>query len=786
MKQLVILLLLLTPLNSQANQEALTLFPLTDVTLLDSPFLHAQQTNLNYILSMDPDRLLAPYLKEAGLPSKANNYGNWEDTGLGGHIGGHYLTALAQIIAATGNKEAQRRLTYMINTLKRCQDAHGNGYIGGVPNGNELWKNIAKGNIQADLFSLNQSWVPWYNLHKTYSGLRDAYQIAGNQQAKDMLIKLSDWTIQLLSKLNEQQIQTMLTTEYGGMNEIFADVADITGDKKYLKLAKQFSHQKILKPLQQHQDQLNGLHANTQIPKIIGFKRIADIEENKSWEDAAAFFWDKVVNTRTTSIGGNSVKEHFHPSDDFSSMINEVEGPETCNTYNMLKLSKMLFQSSADLKYINYYERGLYNHILSSQHPEHGGLVYFTPMRPNHYRVYSQAETSMWCCVGSGIENHGKYGELIYAHGENSVYINLFIPSKLDWKENAIALTQNTRFPDQEISEITIHSSKIFTLKLRHPHWINNNTLTISINGKIETISSKPGSYLSILRNWQAGDTLLVYLPMKTRLEEIHPNENYFSILHGPIVLAAKTKPFANEQLNFLSDEGRMSHIPTAQMCPLESSPIFVGDKKNYLSRIEKIATQALAFKVHNLTNNKTSEPLELIPFFRLHDSRYVLYWPYSSQKDYKNRHELLAKAEQQRLQLKAITIDQITPGEQQPESDHFFKGKDTEAGVHRNRHWRHSSAWFSYELKDPNKEASTLRITYYGLDQGRSFAIFLNKTKIADVTLESSQGDNFYTDDYAIPKKVLSDNINRPLTLKFVAEKNSIAGGIYGIRLLR
>ncbi|MGV8834481.1 beta-L-arabinofuranosidase domain-containing protein, partial [Cellvibrio sp.] len=404
---------------------ALELAPLRDVQLLESPFLHAQNTNKNYLMALDVEKLLAPFRREAGLPFK-ETYGNWESTGLDGHMGGHYVSALALMYASTRDKAVLKRLDYVIAELKKCQDKIGSGYIGGIPASNKMWSEIAKGDIRADNFSTNERWVPWYNLHKIYAGLRDAYLYADNTDAKKMLVKLSDWTIRLTKTLSPEQMQTMLRTEHGGMNEIFVDVAEITGDKKYLALAQAFSHQAILQPLEKSQDHLTGLHANTQIPKVIGFKRYAGATNNPEWNRAAEFFWQTVIDKRTVAIGGNSVKEHFHDTQDFSPMVNEVEGPETCNTYNMLKLTELLYLSSAtnnsapQIKYVDYYERALYNHILGSQNPTTGGFVYFTPMRPNHYRVYSQVQDGMWCCVGSGLESHSKFAEFIYARDKKS------------------------------------------------------------------------------------------------------------------------------------------------------------------------------------------------------------------------------------------------------------------------------------------------------------------------------------------------------------------------------
>ena len=526
--------------KAQTNHQV-SYFSLQDVKLLSSPFLQAQQTDLHYILALDPDRLSAPFLREAGLTPKAPSYTNWENTGLDGHIGGHYLSALSMMYAATGDTAIYHRLNYMLNELHRAQQAVGTGFIGGTPGSLQLWKEIKAGDIRAGGFSLNGKWVPLYNIHKTYAGLRDAYLYAHSDLARQMLIDLTDWMIDITSGLSDNQMQDMLRSEHGGLNETFADVAEITGDKKYLKLARRFSHKVILDPLIKNEDRLNGMHANTQIPKVIGYKRVAEVSKNDKdwnhaaeWDHAARFFWNTVVNHRSVCIGGNSVREHFHPSDNFTSMLNDVQGPETCNTYNMLRLTKMLYQNSGDVdnsnkpdpRYVDYYERALYNHILSSQEPDKGGFVYFTPMRPGHYRVYSQPETSMWCCVGSGLENHTKYGEFIYAHQQDTLYVNLFIPSQLNWKEQGVTLTQETLFPDDEKVTLRIDKAakKNLTLMIRIPEWAGNSKgYEITINGKkhLSDIQTGASTYLPIRRKWKKGDMITFHLPMKVSLEQI-------------------------------------------------------------------------------------------------------------------------------------------------------------------------------------------------------------------------------------------------------------------------
>ncbi|MEN0036524.1 MAG: glycoside hydrolase family 127 protein [Cellvibrio sp.] len=793
MNRLMKRLLFVIGIGVSVNASALELVPLNNVTLLPSPFLQAQNTNKDYLMALDVEKLLAPFRREAGLQFK-ETYGNWESTGLDGHMGGHYVSALALMYASTGDKEVLARLDYVVAELKKCQDKLGNGYIGGIPDSKKMWSEIAKGDIRADNFSTNERWVPWYNIHKVYAGLRDAYIYAHNDDAKKMLVKLSDWTIELTKNLSPEQMQIMLRTEHGGMNEIFVDVAQITGDKKYLALAEAFSHQAILQPLEKQQDQLTGLHANTQIPKVIGFKRYADATNNSDWNKAAEFFWQTVIDKRTVAIGGNSVKEHFHDTADFEPMINEVEGPETCNTYNMLKLTELLYLSSGtkqspQMKYVDYYERALYNHILGSQNPTTGGFVYFTPMRPNHYRVYSQVHDGMWCCVGSGLESHSKYAEFIYARDKKvrqspEVFINLFIPSRMEWKEQGISLTQNTLFPDSEITSIVIEKAARFRLQLRYPGWVTAGKLELRVNGKKVEVQQKPGDFIALERRWKKGDKVELTLPMHSELEKMPDGSNYYAILHGPIVLAAKTQPFANEKINYFGDDSRMGHIASGQMCPLEAAPFLLGNSKEFIQQLKPVAGKPLTFNASGLINGQQMQNIELIPFFRLHESRYAIYWPYTTAADVEKARAKAAAAEKERIALQAKTIDQVAPGEQQPESDHFYKGEQSEAGLYNGRHWRHTRAWFSYELNDKQSEAKTLQITYAGIDAGRSFEIQMNGVVIAKVE-STGNAKEFFTVDYAIPAELVKTAKGK-YTLKFVAVPGSVAGGIYGVRLLR
>jgi Uncharacterized protein conserved in bacteria len=757
-------------------------FELRDVELSDSPFKHAQEMNNRYLLALDADRLLAPFVREAGLKPRAESYTNWENTGLDGHIGGHYLSGLALMYASTGDKAIKKRLDYMLKELKRVQDANGNGYIGGVPGGKAVWEEIRQGNIRAGGFSLNDKWVPLYNIHKTYAGLRDAYLYTGSELAKEMLIKMTDWAIQLVSQLTEEQMQDMLRSEHGGLNETFADVAAITGDPKYLDLAHRFCHRFLLDPLLKHEDRLTGMHANTQIPKVLGFKRIADLDGNRDWSEAARFFWETVVENRSVCIGGNSTREHFNPTDNFSEMISGIEGPETCNTYNMLRLSKMLYQTSKDINYIDYYERALYNHILSTQHPEQGGFVYFTQMRPGHYRVYSQPQTSFWCCVGSGLENHSKYGEMIYAYGDNELYVNLFIPSRLKWKEKNTEIIQQNSFPDEASTELIVNPAKPveFALQLRYPAWVEEGSLRITVNGEEYPAERRESGYVVVSRSWKKGDRVVMEMPMRLTVEQLPDKSGYYSFFYGPIVLAAKSG--TEDMKGLFADDSRGGHIAHGTRIPLKDMPIIVSEPEQLTSLVKPVEGKSLTFRLSGLFPDKYGDGMELIPFFRLHDSRYIVYWPQASENEARELQQRMEMEERERIALDAITLDKVICGEQQPESDHFIKSEGSRTGFTEDIHWREAGGWFGYQLKNPDKQARSLYVKYLNRDRSRNFDILINGKKVLSFYM-TGEGKGTSVLVCPLPE---SEQMKDIYEVRLVAHKDSHTAKIAEVRLLK
>ncbi|MBN2514187.1 MAG: glycoside hydrolase family 127 protein [Sedimentisphaerales bacterium] len=759
-------------------------FPLGDVTLLDGPFKHACDLNIQTLLQYDVDRLLATYLIEAGLTPKGALFPNW--SGLDGHVGGHYLSALAIHYAATGNSDCLERMEYMISELKTCQDSNtvrypdwGAGYVGGVPDSDQIWSTLKAG----DFTAYRQAWVPWYNIHKMYAGLRDAWLYGGNEEAGTIFLKFCDWGINMTSALTDSQMETMLDTEHGGMNEVFADAYQMTGDEKYLTAAKRFSHKYLLDAMASGNDNLDNLHANTQVPKAVGFQRIAELCSDNTYIDAARFFWETVTGNRSLAFGGNSRREHFPSAADCGDYVDEVQGPESCNTHNMLKLTEDLFRQNPLAKYADFYERALYNHILSTQHPEHGGYVYFTPARPGHYRVYSAPNQAMWCCVGTGMENHGKYGQFIYTHRNDSLFINLFIASELDWKEKAVKMTQETDFPNEEKTRLTItEGSSPFKLMIRYPAWVASDSLKVTVNGDKYPYSADPSSYIQIDRPWTAGDVVEIILPMHTRLEPLINVPEYVAFMHGPILLGARTN---DEYLTgLIADDSRWGHIASGPVLPLDEAPIIVeNDRSDITDKLAPVEGKHLTFAVSEL-NIVNSQNIQLEPFYNIHDSRYMMYWMALTDTQYKAYIESLGENDN----LSERTIDSVATGENQSELEHAMQKSNSYSGTHMGESWRdaRNGGYFSYNLATNGETGLYLMVRYWGNEYGnRTFDILINDEKLKTVNISGVWNVmDFKNMEYRILKSMLSGKDT--IRVKFQAPSNGYAGGVFYIRLLR
>ena len=762
-------------------------FPLGDVTLLDGPLKKARDLNIRTLLQYDCDRLLAPYRKEAGLQPKAKAYPNWD--GLDGHVGGHYLTAMA-INAATGNDECRKRMEYMISELQECADANvrnhptwGKGYVGGMPGSDKLWSTFKQGNFSTYF----GSWAPFYNLHKMYAGLRDAWVYCGNEQARKLFLGFCDWAIDLTAQLSDQQMEQMLGNEHGGMNEVLADAYAMTGEQKYLDVACRFSHRRLLTPMSQRQDCLDNMHANTQVPKVVGFERIAELGGNETYHDASIFFWDIVTGERSLAFGGNSRREHFPSKEACTDFINDIDGPETCNTNNMLKLTEDLHRHNPEARFADYYELATFNHILSSQHPQHGGYVYFTPARPRHYRNYSAPNEAMWCCVGTGMENHGKYGQFIYTKVNDALYVNLFVSSELNWREKGMTLRQETQFPYGESSRITIPGGKgQFPILVRYPVWVTKGAFSVKVNGKPVNIISGPSSYVTIDRRWKKGDVIDISFPMHNSVSYLPNVPQYIALMHGPILLGMKTG--TEDLAHLVADDSRFGQYAGGKKLPIDQAPILINNNiQQIAAQLQPIEGKPLHFRLTTRMENAIQG--ELQPFFEIHDSRYMMYWLALSEDNYKGYLDQLAQAEKDRQALEARTVDKVQPGEQQPETDHKMETDRSFTGNTNDVFYRDArdGHYFSYLMQTGGNEQLSLRLKYWGVGEWKSheFDIFVDDVLVKSVNNTGKYRiSEFKYEEYELPAEVLKGKTQ--VRVKFVAKPRKQIGEIYEVRLIK
>ena len=739
-------------------------FPLSDVKLLEGPFNHAMQRDVEYLLQLDPDRLLHRFRLFAGLTPKAPIYTGWESETLSGHTLGHYLSACAMYYAATGDVRFKEKTDYVVEELGLCQAARKTGYVGSIPREDSVWNEVSKGNIRTAGFDLNGLWSPWYTLHKVFSGLLDAYLYANNEKAKDVVIKFADWTDHITSGLNDEQLQKMLACEFGGMNDALLNVYAITGNKKYLTVADRFYHKAIMDPLANQQDQLSGKHSNTQIPKIIGAARRFELTQDAKDKIISEFFWNTVVHNHTYVMGGNSEYEYLTEAGKLNNHLSQNTA-ETCNTYNMMKLTRHLFSWQPKAELFNFYERALYNNILSSQHPQSGMMCYFTPLRMGAKKDFSTPFDSFWCCVGSGIENHVKYGEAIYNRGKDgSVYVNLFIASSLNWKEKNITITQQTTFPQSESVVLSVNTNKPqkFILRIRKPEWVN--TAQFKINKKIIHPALEANGYWSITRTWKKDDYVEILLPMQLRTEPMPDNANRIAVLYGPIVMAGD--------------------LGTTKPDPVKGIPVFINEHKNVTEWVQPVNKNNLTFQAKGVS---TTGDITFSPLYQFTDHYYSVYWDQFTTQSWAQQ-QAAYEAEKERLRkLEERTIDVLRLGEMQPERDHNVTGEKTVSGEDNDRTYRDADerGWFSFQMKVMADTKNTLMLTYWGSERGRKmFDIFADDIKIGTQELNSNDPGKFFDVNYMLPPELIKNKAT--ITVKLVALPGKRVGALYGARVIR
>lgn len=791
-KQLMIALLSIAPALGVVAQDKLYKdeFPLGDITLLDGPLKHARDLNVQVLLKYDCDRMLAPYRKEAGLQPRKPSYPNWD--GLDGHVGGHYLSALA-INAATGNEECRKRMEYMISELQLVLDANNqrpeawcHNYIGGVPNSAKMWTAFSKG----DFGPYFGTWAPFYNIHKMYAGLRDAWLYCGKEQAKNLFLKFCDWAVDITRDLNDEQMEKMLGNEHGGMNEVLADAYAITGEQKYLDCARRFSHRMLLVPLENGKDCLDNMHANTQIPKVIGYQRIAELAHDVQYHNASEYFWEIVTRQRSLALGGNSRREHFPTKENCIDYINDIDGPESCNTYNMLKLTEDLNRVKPNGMYGDFYETAMFNHILSAQHPQHGGYVYFTSARPRHYRNYSAPNEAMWCCVGTGMEDHGKYGQFVWTHDkgvkaeDDALYVNLFVASELNWKDRKMVIRQQTAFPYAETSVVEVAKGKgTFILKVRKPSWCEN--FTVKGVG-FDADSYEENGFVCMKRKWKKGDQVKISMPMHAYIKPMINVPQYVAIMYGPILLGMKTG--TEDMRGLIADDSRFGQYAGGKKLALDEAPILLPKHLDDIAKnLKPVPGKPLHFKL--ATHMENTIDGELQPFFEIHDSRYMMYWLALGENDYKAYMQKLADEEKARQALEARTVDKVNPGEQQPETDHRMETDDSNKGNTEGIFFRDAKDghYFSYLMQTKGETNLSLQLKFWGQDEWRTseFDIYVNDKLLCSVNNSHRwRTTQFKTVDYAIPSEFVKGK--KEIRVKFVAHKGKQVGQIYGVRLVK
>ena len=782
-------------------------FDLTSITLLDGPMKTATLKNAELLLQYDADRLMCPFVREAGLSkdktskyynwtSKHPSFGNWgqSDWSLEGHVGGHYISALALSYAATKNDSQQtalnsqllERLNYCLNIMKDCQDAYkGNtegmeGFIGGQPI-TQIWRGLYKNDPSA--FYQYGGWVPFYCQHKVLAGLRDAYVYAGSETAKEMFRQMADWSINVVKNLSTETMQSVLNSEHGGMNETIADAYKIFGQAKYLAGAKKYSHQTMLNGMQTLDTSfLNSRHANTQVPKYIGFERIAQLQKSATtYRTAARNFWKDVAENRTVCIGGNSVEEHFLTQSNYSRYISQLDGPETCNSNNMLKLSEDLFDDTHDSKYADYYENTMYNHILSTQDPETGGYVYFTTLRPQGYKIYSQVNQGMWCCVGTGMENHAKYSHFIYTHDSDTLFVNLFIASQLD--DERFGIRQETSFPYEQKTTLIITKAGNYTIAVRNPSWTGGS------------------GYTKYTQDWNKGDKIEINLPMTLHYEQCPGLNEYIAFKYGPILLAANTE--ATDLQNEYAGEGRMDHAPGSRATGknVSTSPLLICERDTVANLIEKISDTGLTFRckapayIPAGSMFAKKETLTLKPFFATHHDRYVIYWYQQNETDFRNSD--MGRTEREKEELDQRTIDFVGTGEQQSEAGHkaTYSSSSTK-GSYNGEFYRdaQSGGYIQYTLSNPDQQSQGLSIMcrFTTADKNRAATIYVDGTELATITIPSktstADDNGFFNIEYPLPESLIKDvegKVKREFVFKISANKGTLCPGLYYLRLL-
>ena len=779
------------------------------VRVLGGPVKHAQELDGQYLLELEPDRMLAYYRIRAGLPQKAQPYGGWDAGGrnLTGHIAGHYLSAVSYMYRATGDARFKQRADYIVRELKAVQDKNGDGYLSALEGGREAFAAVSKGEIRSGGFDLNGLWAPWYTLHKTYAGLRDAYRHAGNRQALDVETRFAAWAERILAPMSDMQVQKMLLTEHGGMNEVLADLYADTGDRRWLRLSYRFEHHGFTDPLKRHQDNLAGKHANTNIPKLIGSAARYGYVGDAADITAASFFLDRVAQHHTYASGGHGQSEYWGPPDILGARV-DGRTCESCNAYNMLKLTRRVFSFRPDPSYADYHERWLFNHILASIDPEDGRTCYMVPVGRGVQQEYQEMLSSFTCCVGTGMENHALHGDGIYFEGDDTIWVNLFVPSSAQFT-NGVRLEQTTDFPDSETATLalTLPRPKELTLAVRRPTWAGDG-FRIKVNGQVieqpplaslrasgggrtsaaEEARPQPSSYVELKRMWKSGDRVELTLPKSLRLEPTPDKPEVAAIMWGPLALAGDLG--SRREGRARTADGAATVPP-----PPPPAPVLVAAGRPVSEWVVPTGSRVGDFRAVNVarvpsaTGEGTTEDLSLAPFYRTHRRRYSVYFDVLTPEQFQARGAALAAERERVRKLEAATVAFVQPGEMQPERDFNYQSEPLERPVLRaaGRANRAGPGWFSFDMPVDGSVDTAIVVTYLndlGLPPATGdFEILVDGTPIAHFE-PNTKLTGFYDVQYPVAPALVRGKSK--VTVKFQAAPNGRIAPVFGVRTIR
>jgi uncharacterized protein len=740
-------------------------FPLESVRLLPSVYWTAIEANRTYLHRLEPDRLLHNFRVQAGLKPKGAVYGGWEGDSIAGHTLGHYLSACSLMHAQTGDIECKRRVAYIVAELALCQARASDGYVGGFTRkrgdvsepGRLAMEEVRRGEIRSTGFDLNGSWSPFYNWHKLLAGLLDADRYCGTRQAVRIAERLGGYIEGVFAPLEDAQLQSVLACEYGGLNDSFAELYARTRNDRWLRLAKLIYDRKVLDPLTRRVDSLPNIHANTQIPKAIGLARLYELTGDPRYAEASGFFWETVTAQYTYVIGGNGDREYFQTARSISRHITE-QTCESCNSYNMLKLTRHLYARLPEAGYFDYYERTHLNNILAQQNPRTGMFAYMNPLMSGSHREFSSPFDDFWCCVGTGMESHSKHGESIYWRSGSELIVNLYIPSTLHWAAEGLRLEMTTDYPFDETIRIKVlehRPAASLTLALRIPGWCSRPQMTL--NGDPVPCAPKAG-YVRTSRAWKSGDVIELRLPATLRTESTVDDARTVALLYGPLVLAADLGP-ATETWKGLA-------------------PVLVAS--DVLPAIVPTGSTPVTFQTKGLVR---PQDVTLSPYAFQHERNTAVYFKHFTESEWQVEQARYRAEQEHMADLQARSADVMHLGEMQAERDHALEAKLSYPVAYRGRNGRDARAGGYFEFTFRTRPGPlVLQATYWGEERNRRFRILLDGVLIATERLEANKPGEFFEQDYPIPAALTQGK--QTVRVRFEPEERVSAGPVFGVRL--